>query len=1139
MSNSLHISKYQLRDGASQRLRMPKALQPGYITVDERSREDLISFARTLAAEIRYYNAENQPESNWDIFFTDDIPDSTPHKALFLCFLELFKYAQEHMNTLTERHLDFYYKEVLRLEEKPATPDQAHVLFQLAKNVKSHLLEAGTLMKAGKDKNGNPLHYAIEKDIVLNKTAIGSLKTLFIEKNDNKTQNIFAAPVANSEDGLGISLEDENPQWEIFGSPEKGEQAAIGFAVASPLLFLKEGERTIEMLLTCQDVLPETITGTQPLDMAEMFEIQLSGQEQWIKSVVSTSGREATAYRDALTNQQFGLTIAIEALHPPVTAYNAEVLGSHFHTSYPIMKTLVKDHNHYDLLKNIKLVSATLRVDVTGVKDLVLQNDHGMLDPSRAFLPFGARPSLGAAFYMGSAEVFQKKLDSLALHMIWQDLPEDFTAHYGGYGAITSADFTARLNLLYRQSWSAELSPAYMLFDNGNEITGIPAMLQAQQIDYQHRQELQSIKKYDNNTQGGFIRLELTGPSAPFKAFGHTRYPHLYTQQAIALSKYDIAPEDPDYNPPAMPNEPYTPTLKSLSLDYTSTQEIGFQGSGDAVKTQFFHIGPFGHHEWSPDPDILEDSPGLLPKYTDEGTLYIGLTDLHPPQQLSILFRPAEGSAAPDNNIRQEDIRWSYLSNNNWIPFKAQEILSDTTKAFQDTGIITLNIPRDASLQHSLMSEGLHWLKASVVTGAEGAGKLIALDTQAVIANFTDQSNDPSRLSEALPSGSISKLAERQAAVRSITQPYPSFNGKPAEHSEAFYTRISERLRHKARAVSSWDYERMILEKFPSIYKVKCLNHTSVGTENITAASLATAGCVTLITLPGPEHKNAADPLEPKTSNKTLIAIEEHIQKYTSSFVTVAVKNPRYEQLQLRFEIRFAEGTDQGYHQKLLEEELIRFLSPWAYEDEEDIVFGNEIYKSDILDFVEKRPYVDFVTDFVLYHIFEATLPGEDEDHPVEGEQNTHHILHRYSPASGKEIAIDFVVGFDESSVAGIPGLRPDIDVFFDDLGATGSLDNVQRANVMTFLETHEEVAFVRDLRLFHIEEAQIVENAATITVKLKEDTEKAVAARPDAILTSAKTHEIALVDMSNHECPGIKSIGIGYMVVQGDFIIS
>ena len=60
--------------------------------------------------------------------------DFPPHFALFLCFLKLFFNVQNDINTLTKRHLDFYYKNVLQLSNKAAVADRVHIVFTLAKN---------------------------------------------------------------------------------------------------------------------------------------------------------------------------------------------------------------------------------------------------------------------------------------------------------------------------------------------------------------------------------------------------------------------------------------------------------------------------------------------------------------------------------------------------------------------------------------------------------------------------------------------------------------------------------------------------------------------------------------------------------------------------------------------------------------------------------------------------------------------------------------------------------------------------------------------------------------------------------------------------------------------------------------------
>ncbi|MDZ7695048.1 MAG: hypothetical protein U5K69_28675 [Balneolaceae bacterium] len=80
------------------------------------------------------------------------------------------------------------------------------------------------------------------------------------------------------------------------------------------------------------------------------------------------------------------------------------------------------------------------------------------------------------------------------------------------------------------------------------------------------------------------------------------------------------------------------------------------------------------------------------------------------------------------------------------------------------------------------------------------------------------------------------------------------------------------------------------------------------------------------------------------------------------------VSNPLFEQIKVELFAEFIGGADEGYHRKKLLEDITAFLSPWAYKEGEEISLGGSIHKSVILNFVEERPYVDFVTDFKMHH---------------------------------------------------------------------------------------------------------------------------------------------------------------------------
>ena len=113
-------------------------------------------------------------------------------------------------------------------------------------------------------------------------------------------------------------------------------------------------------------------------------------------------------------------------------------------------------------------------------------------------------------------------------------------------------------------------------------------------------------------------------------------------------------------------------------------------------------------------------------------------------------------------------------------------------------------------------------------------------------------------------------------------------------------------------------------------------------------------------------NKNAINLLKPQTGKKELLEIQTYLSSYISPFITLFVENPVYEEILVECNVGFREGYDEGYYTKQLNEDIKRYLSPWAYEEGEDIVFGGKIYKSQILKFVEDQPYVDFVTDFIV-----------------------------------------------------------------------------------------------------------------------------------------------------------------------------
>jgi hypothetical protein len=73
--------------------------------------------------------------------------------------------------------------------------------------------------------------------------------------------------------------------------------------------------------------------------------------------------------------------------------------------------------------------------------------------------------------------------------------------------------------------------------------------------------------------------------------------------------------------------------------------------------------------------------------------------------------------------------------------------------------------------------------------------------------------------------------------------------------------------------------------------------------------------------------------------------------------------------VQFDFGVTFRENYDPVYFTGQLNNDIEQFLTPWAFGNPDAIQFGNTIEKSVVLNFIEERYYVDFVTCFKMNQI--------------------------------------------------------------------------------------------------------------------------------------------------------------------------
>ncbi|MEM9544980.1 MAG: baseplate J/gp47 family protein [Bacteroidota bacterium] len=947
------------REGTTQLQRLLDALVPENVKLHELKVEDWMAFAKNYASLINYYDSTNAQTTagDWQDFFVaeDEIGafletvndgNSSPHLSLFIAFLNLLQYPQNSLNELPKRHLDFYYRDVLRLSPKSFTPDSVHVLFELAKNAVSELVEKHSNFEAGKDSEGNILNYKLDKDIVANKASIAQIKGIFLNEKENEEdedQPLKYALQSNTLDGLEEPLTDDL-SWSAFGSTSWAGDLPAEVVLSSNLFLMSEGVRIVGLTWTIAD------DGDMP-DLNNAV-AHLSGAEGWLDplEVLFTPDKKIWYF---LIPEDFDA----------ITYYDEEVHGRNINTQKPTLIVSFKNTNNYRALKDVKISSVKIDTYVYGVKNLKIKNELGNQAPDTPFMPFGSRPKKNSSLRINVPEFEDKSISTYTLNMSWPDLPDNFTTHYRAYHAeikklqnTQDADFQSFLDAM---AFTGTYSNDSTVIDN--QIKTLTPNDDPMKGDFRvevsspynsggstfrlFEQSISSNVVSENNGRGDIV---ITLKSSLY----HDLYNPIYVN-AVTFNQNGV-------NVDQIPKEPYTPFTEGLIINYSATGKIDFvENEVTDVSTEMYHVTPFGSEQ-------VTENATLVPNFLNN-SLFIGIQNGAPQSVISLLFQVAEGTENPDLNtfIPTEQIKWYVLAEGNKWEALDNKILFDDTNNFLRSGIVELELPRETSLEHHLMESGLVWLKVTLNNEPESVSKFYNIHAQACTATFSNTENSLEHLTTGLNPGLITQLAQRKSKIKSVSQPYSSFGGKDTESDVHFYRRISERLRHKDRALTIWDYEHLILQEFPQLHKVKCLNHTRKTAQSVDEIS---PGNVTIVVIPKIKDSGSEYRLTPKVSQNTREEIKTFLKPKKPMHAQVEVANPIYEQVTFSFLVKFYEGKDYNFHKTLIHEDIKAYISPWIREEELNLKFGKSIYKYEVINFLENLEYVDYLESFTMFH---------------------------------------------------------------------------------------------------------------------------------------------------------------------------
>ena len=928
MQDCDNISPYLLGSGITELDRVLKMLQPESVSIMHLGVEEWIEFTHAFAKNINYYAEDiDSPAGHWQEFYQKavDLKDSIAdydegevpaHLALLIAFLNLLEYPKASLNGLTKRHLDFYYRDVLQIKNRAFESDKVFTVFELNKTTEEYLIEAGTLLNGGKDSDGNIQHYAVEENTVINKCGITDYRTIYADNSgvyQHQTDSV-------------TELNGRYP----FGIP--GDNAAeYGFSIASNTLFLKEGSRKVKIKVSCKN-------GVKP-EWRQALKIYFSTNEGWTeKEPIGLTKDEFFVEMPASNELIWGFEFGDddqELIAPTIDLHNR---GG----GAPVVKFIfngIDGRKAHSIWSQNSLKEITIDTETVYDKDLKVKTDQGFVDTGNEFFPFGAVPKKGSALKVHADELIGKRVTSAEVEIAWKDLPDDFRDIYKGY---------------YKEYYDNNFVP--------NLITSQESIVK--NADGSDRFKVKTndttVALFGNATKR-FTNFSLGKLYAPEDAkdypismsleedFAHQEYGVISSLAAIIKNEVDrtyVPSTDPPLKVPHIPQLPYTPLVEGISLKARTSATLNATSAEIKVSWET----PFGYQNF----DGLQKQ--FLPQFaSDTGELFLGIENEKSNQLFQFLIQLEEGTENPDR-IKPEDlknIKWSYLSGDEWKELSSLEILKNETDNFLKTGLFQFKIPSFDN-KNTLLPSGRLWLRARLDNYYDVISRALGFHSQAVRAVFENKNNTLSHLPTGIEPETISKLINRKAQVKKVIQPYASFDGKAEEDDEHYYTRVSERLRHKNRAVSSWDCNHVLLEEFSYIHKVKTINH-SLKNDYIQP------GEVLIVAVPSMQNQKVYNLLQPKISQAKLNELADYINQRNSLHVEAKVMSPIYMPVKIVADVKYHEGYDASFYEKELQQDMMAYLAPWTTQGENAIQFGGNIFYSQVVYFIEQLEYVDFL----------------------------------------------------------------------------------------------------------------------------------------------------------------------------------
>lgn len=938
------------------------------IHVVDNNMESLLYQAEKIAAFLKYYNFSNKPDGYFDQFlsdlheirmkgFTNFVPDGTlePSQALLLVFIEHLHAIGEHFNQRFKDFTNWYIHHFLHLQPLSLRKHKVCLAFQKNTNDIVTIEKGfGFVLKENKNK---AFIYRILEDTSIDNVSIENIFALYFCKQ----KNIFPASYLNFVTSLRVKdlRNNDTKDGVMFSTEEKSKHVRkLGFMVTSPSLLLREGRRHVKAELTFENITFKELKDkfVKALEISKGLienDIDLQGDSILQKILSELDG--STISEDKISPETIGtllvqnlffLNISTSEGWKTIENYSIKTENEHFIIEFSLAEdfpatSACKDNIHkfaskfpalsfilnldarlypYSWMKHVFLEKIRIETEVSGINNILTYNDLGRIDNSKPFSPFGLNTEKGAWFTIGNYEMALKNTFSVDLKMEWGQLPYEKNGLYGYYKLydknIDNTSFKVNSRYLSDCHWKNDKT-MYLFSTEPQQQNNIPYpnislsnTSWLKDISVDKMPTIQADEEnygYNIHAQSGFISLVLT---APEMGFGEKHYRNIFTDYIIKNTlkkKSKISP----------PNPPLIPQIERLTMSYKACDEIDLRKKNIACyDSAFYHVTSFENYLLYPSNEI-DEIPLIYSMETDANVL-IQLSGVKKGGKINLYFDfiPLNKEISL-NEI--PSIKW-YLGNGyQWEEIPHGYVIEDKTINLLASGIVKINIP--VNVRSSLFDkEQKIWLRV----GVEQREDIIPY-LKNVYVNIAEAELkiDDSVLKNDEPVSFTGEL-EPEKKIPGIEnfKIISFYGGRKKETHQEMLMRFSEFASHRGKAVTPRDIERITLQEFPDIGKVKCFPNYNCKSEE--------KGVVTLVVIPEITPDNKTEPNKPMANSRQILKIEYLLQRHTSAYLTkIDVINPLYEEIIVRCIIKFNRKISTAACRAKLQTVFNMMIAPW------------------------------------------------------------------------------------------------------------------------------------------------------------------------------------------------------------------